>query len=325
MFVEQDIAAHLAANDDSDYPEQIVADMKMLGVFSAGISRSYGGLGLSPDHLSRVIYEMARGWQSLAGLLGSHYRACACIAACGTDKQKDLLLGEVVHRAAVFAYAHKEDGLRDPMELRTTAVVRGRTGLLTGTKHWVTNGSRATHMLVIAHWSERVGAIVVNPHSPGVALSDEIRRPGMRGASLNEVEICSYEFDPVLEAIGGPDFDIGPYLHESMPRSSLTFAARSVASAEALNDWIREYLKGTLPARPPTARAAISLRLGELATWVFAMRSAWQAAVRSGEATQIYQAKVFCSSMLQKVIELVAALGGGRSFAGLDPMPLSVS
>ena len=57
---------------DDEYPEEIVAQMKEMGLFGAVIDQEYGGLGLSVSTYAKIVEKIACVWMSLTGVFNSH-------------------------------------------------------------------------------------------------------------------------------------------------------------------------------------------------------------------------------------------------------------
>src|SRR5260370_7914692 len=73
-FVDRDVmpvATELEHRDE--YPHELVAKMKELGLFGATIPPDYGGLGLSFVGYAQIMAELTLGWMTLAGLITSHF------------------------------------------------------------------------------------------------------------------------------------------------------------------------------------------------------------------------------------------------------------
>ena len=85
-FVEKEVipvADELEHRDE--FPERIVEGMKELGLFGCNVPSEYGGLELDNTTFAMIIEELARGWMSVVGPLGTHsvlggvhQRACPC-------------------------------------------------------------------------------------------------------------------------------------------------------------------------------------------------------------------------------------------------------
>src|SRR5690348_8507831 len=76
------VASDLEHNDT--YPEELVEQMKALGLFGCRIAPEHGGLGLDTVTYARLIEELAAGWMSLTGVLNTHTMAGTLIGRFGT-------------------------------------------------------------------------------------------------------------------------------------------------------------------------------------------------------------------------------------------------
>ncbi|HCU89778.1 MAG TPA: acyl-CoA dehydrogenase, partial [Gammaproteobacteria bacterium] len=88
-FLERDVkpyAHELEANDE--YPEDIVAAMKELGLFGAIIDPEYGGLGLSASTYAKIVERVSTVWMSITGIFNSHLIMAAAVQRFGTKEQK---------------------------------------------------------------------------------------------------------------------------------------------------------------------------------------------------------------------------------------------
>src|SRR5262249_34799322 len=74
---------------DNAYPGELIEAMKQLGVFGLAVPQDYGGSGVSTPCFALVTEELARGWMSLAGAMGSHSVVARLITVFGTEAQKD--------------------------------------------------------------------------------------------------------------------------------------------------------------------------------------------------------------------------------------------
>ena len=88
-FVDTEILPVATELDHADdYPDQIVAGLKRLGVFGLCIAEEYGGLGESLLTYALVAEEIARGWMSISGIINTHFIVAYLIARHGTGEQK---------------------------------------------------------------------------------------------------------------------------------------------------------------------------------------------------------------------------------------------
>src|SRR5262247_2109932 len=92
-FVARDVIPVANELEHADeYPTDIVATMKELGLFGITIAEEYGGLGLDLLTYIGVVEELAYGWMSLSGVVNTHTIATYLVVHNGTDEQKRRLL-----------------------------------------------------------------------------------------------------------------------------------------------------------------------------------------------------------------------------------------
>ena len=72
-FVErQVIPAAGRLENHNEYPHEIIETMKDFGLFGCNVPEEYGGLGLSYMTFALIVEELARGWMSIVGPIGTH-------------------------------------------------------------------------------------------------------------------------------------------------------------------------------------------------------------------------------------------------------------
>ena len=79
-FLEREVkpvARDLELGDE--YPHEIVAKMRELGLFGATIGVQYGGLGLSAATYAKIVERVSAVWMSVSGIFNSHLIMCAAI------------------------------------------------------------------------------------------------------------------------------------------------------------------------------------------------------------------------------------------------------
>src|SRR5437868_7625985 len=88
-FVVKDVLPVASDLEHADeYPTELVAQMRALGLFGATIPVEHGGLGLDVATYARIVEELAAGWMSLTGILNTHMIAATLIAQHGTADQR---------------------------------------------------------------------------------------------------------------------------------------------------------------------------------------------------------------------------------------------
>ena len=89
-FVDRDVKPAVRELEHADtYPEELIEQMKQLGVFGLAIPSPWGDAAVSTPCYAGVTEELARGWMSLAGAMGGHTVVAKLLLAYGTEEQKD--------------------------------------------------------------------------------------------------------------------------------------------------------------------------------------------------------------------------------------------
>src|SRR5581483_7872847 len=92
------------------YPDKLVGQMKQLGIFGLAVPEPYGEAAVSAQCYAAVTEELARGWMSLAGVMGGHAVVCKLILEFGTEEQKDRYLRRLATGELRAAMALTEPG-----------------------------------------------------------------------------------------------------------------------------------------------------------------------------------------------------------------------
>src|SRR5690606_2574990 len=89
-FVQRYIAGNAQNLEESDhYPEDIVSQIKDMGLFGIAIPHEYGGIDLSIPTYAKVMEELAYGWTTLNCFINGHSSASSILTQHGTEQQKN--------------------------------------------------------------------------------------------------------------------------------------------------------------------------------------------------------------------------------------------
>ena len=77
------------------YPEEIVDDMKAMGLFGMLVPEEFGGIAIDAVSYSVVFEEISKAWMGVAGILGSHSLATLMLARSGTPEQRERWLPDL--------------------------------------------------------------------------------------------------------------------------------------------------------------------------------------------------------------------------------------
>jgi alkylation response protein AidB-like acyl-CoA dehydrogenase len=195
------------------YPASLIDQMKQLGVFGLLAPSEYGGVDVSAACFALVAAELARGWMSLAGSMGSHSVVTFLIKTFGTPAQRSEWLPRLATGEVRAAMALTEPGGGSDLQAMTTvAQPDGDDLVIRGAKTWITNARRAGLIALLCRTTQGHGrsassraegfAVVLVPAGAGYQVSRDLPKLGYKG-----VESCEVLFDgvrvPSSCALGG--------------------------------------------------------------------------------------------------------------------------
>ncbi len=177
-----------------------------LGFCGVDSPEAYGGLGLGKNLAARILehlslngsFSVTIGVTSGIGQVG--------LALYGSDEQKQQYLPRLAAGEWMGAYALSEpDSGTDALALATRAEDRGDKWVLNGTKMWISNAAWADLFLVMAKVEgDEITAFLVERGFPGVSVSREEDKLGLRGSSTARLELENAEVpkENLLHVVG---------------------------------------------------------------------------------------------------------------------------
>ncbi len=278
-FVERSIlpVAHdLEARDE--YPHEIVAEMKELGLFGATIAPEYGGLGLSAATYAGIVERITAGWMSISGIVNSHLIMAAAVERFGTDQQKRRFLPRFARGELRGGIALTEpDCGTDLQAVRTRAERAGNAYTVTGTKTWITNSVEGDILAVLVKTDS-----AAEPRHRGMSLllieqgagmeARRLGKLGYRGVDTGEVVLdrCQVPFDNL---VGGEEGRGLQQILAGLELGRINVAARGVGIARVCLEKSLEYAQVRRTFGKPIAEhQAIRIKLADMATRVEAAR-----------------------------------------------------
>ena len=298
-----------------EYPEEIVEQMKGLGLFGATIAPEYGGLGLSAT--------IASVWMAPVGIFNSHLIMAACVQRNGTEAQKRRWLPR-------FATGEIRGGIgltepnagTDLQSIRTVARRDGDDYILDGTKTWITNGVYGSCFGVLvktdptAQPRHKGMSMFLCEKGPGFKAAKKIRKLGYK--SIDSAELVFEGFRVSAEnLIGGVEGRGFQHAVGGLELGRINVAARGAGiAAGALRDALRYAQQRETFGKPIAQHQAIQLKLADMATRVEASRLLIEQAARkydTGERCDLESsmAKLFASEAgVENSLEAMRIFGG---------------
>ncbi|MCL2581450.1 MAG: acyl-CoA dehydrogenase family protein [Streptosporangiales bacterium] len=334
-FVDAEVIGVANDLDHADeYPHEIVARLKDLGVFGLTIPEQYGGLGEGLLTYALVVEELSRGWMSLSGIINTHFMVAYLISAHGTQEQKDYFLPRMATGEARSAFSMSEPGLgSDVAAIRTTARRDGGDYVLNGQKMWLTNGGTSNVVLLLVKTDEgakqphkNLTAFLVEKDPgtgetrPGLTIPGKIHKMGYHGVDTTELLLddCRVPASAVLGEKPGRGFY---QLMDGIELGRVNVAARGCGVA------LRAFELGVRYARQRETfgkkigdHQAIGFKLAEMATKVTSAHQMMVMAARRKEAggqsdVEAGMAKYLAAEYCKEVVEDSLRIHGGYGYS----------
>src|SRR5690348_14821358 len=216
-FVDKEIIPHAQELEHADtYPQDIVDQMREMGLFGLMIPEEYGGLGESLLTYALCVEELARGWMSVSGVLNTHFIVAYMLRQHGTEAQKQRFLPRMATGETRGAFSMSEPELGSDVAAIRTRAQRNSDGTYTidGQKMWLTNGGSSTLVAVLVRTDEgsdkphrHLTAFLVEKPTgfgevvPGLIIPGKIDKLGYKGIDTTELIFDGYaaSADDILE------------------------------------------------------------------------------------------------------------------------------
>src|SRR5687768_5790628 len=224
--------------EEDEVPDEIVREMRDLGLFGLSIPEEYGGLELTMSEEVRLALELGRTTPAFRSVFGTNVGiGSQGLVMAGSDAQKQEWLPGIASGEIVTSFALTEPGAgSDSASVQTRAVRDGDVYKMSGTKRFITNADKASLFTVMARTGEPgakgVSAFLVPAGLSGVSVGRPEKKMGQQGA-----HVCDVNFDeapvPAANRLGeeGEGFRIAMRV---LDRGRLPTAAVCVGIAEGL-------------------------------------------------------------------------------------------
>jgi len=272
-WLARDVRPHVRALEHDDvYPQDMVEQMKELGLFGATIGQAYGGLGLSATTYARIVQRVSEVWMSLTGIFNSHLIMAACVERNGTEAQKQRYLPRFASGEVRGGLALTEpDCGTDLQAIRTRAMREGDEYVINGTKTWISNGihGQAFALLVKtdpnAEPRHKGMSMFIAEKGPGFTVSRKLEKVGYKGIDSAELIFTDYRV-PASALIGGQEGRGLQTALGGLELGRINIAARGCGLAKAaLDDSLRYAQLRKTFGKPIAEHQAIALKLAEMA------------------------------------------------------------
>lgn len=210
-----------------------------LGLLCCSIPEQYGGGGGSFAHDLAVFEAQARALDTGLGNTVHSGIVAHYILAYGTEQQRRRWLPDMASGKAIAAVAMTEPGAgSDLKNIKTTAIREGDHYVINGSKTFISNGSMADLIVVVAKTDPTAGAkgvsliVVETGDCPGFSRGRVLDKVGQHGNDTSELSFTDVRV-PVGNLLGGEEGRGFGQLMTQLAQERLVIGVQAVAAIEA--------------------------------------------------------------------------------------------
>ncbi len=342
-FAERAVLPRAAEIEEKDFSvtRHLLRQAGDLGLLGVDVPEQYGGLELDKV-TSAIVADRIAVYGSFSVAFSAHTGIGTLpLVWYGSREQKEKYLAKLVSGEWVSAYALSEASSgSDAMNIRTQARLSpdGKHYILNGEKMWISNAGIASLFTVFAKIDgEKFSAFLIEAGSQGLTIGKEEHKMGIRGSSTCPL-VLSDCMVPVENLLGEPGkghhiafniLNVGRY----------KLGAAAVGGARyALRNGVRYGKERIAFGKPVTSFGLVQEKIAESAALIFAGEAlvyrvvgAIDAALADvdksspNESQEVQKrieeyaiecsiVKVWCSEMLERVVDQMLQIHGGYGY-----------
>lgn len=330
-FAVEELKPGAARRDETgEFPWPEVRKLQGMGLFGLVFPREYGGGGRDFVSFAVAVEELARVDASLTITLLAHTLCAGHISAFGSPEQKREWLAPLATGKRLGAWALTEPtGGSDAGAIGTAAVADGGDWLISGNKFFITNGSQADTLVVMAvtepaRGAKGISAFIVPADSPGLGKGKNLDKLGFRasdtvGLMLKEVRV------PGENLLGGPNQGFSQAM-AVLDTGRIGMAAMAVGIGRGCLEESIDYAgKREAFGHPIADFQAIQWMLADTATELDAARLLLHRAARLRDAGERFtreaaMAKLYASEAAMRAAAKAVQIHGGHGYTRAFPV-----
>jgi citronellyl-CoA dehydrogenase len=333
-FVENEITPHVDAWEEQRiFPaHQLLKKMGDLGLLGLSYPEAYGGGGVDYWYNVVLLEELAKSGCSGVpmGIAVHTDMATPALAEFGSEELKQRYLVPAIAGDMVSAIAVSEpDAGSDVAAIRTRATLEGEEYVINGSKMWITNGTQADFLTLLARTSDERGfggmsLIIVPTDLPGFSVSRKLEKLGNHSSDTGILSFDNVRV-PVTNRIGpeGRGFMVQM---KQFQRERLAGVLMSVSGMERVIRMTIDYCRQrTAFGKPLIENQWIYFRICELLSEVEAVRQLAYHCVRVYVAgrdmtREVSMAKLKAGRLAREVADSCLQFHGGMGYVEEYPI-----
>ena len=308
-------------------PDEILTEMRDMGLFGLTIPEEFGGAGMNISQYVRTIRELSYAMPCFRSITSINIgMVCSALKNGGTaEQQAEWLPRLAAGDIASFGLTEPGSG-SDSAAMQTTATRSGNGYVLSGTKRYITNAPFAKVALIMARTNKdalpknaHVSAFMVPMDSPGISVGKSDKKMGQAGSHI--ADIVMDDVHVAGEALlGGEEGKGFVTAMQSLDNGRLSVGAAAAGYARRAVDSALRYANERKAFGEPIANfQLIQQMLAESDIEIYAAECMLEDAARRADAgervlRQAAAAKVFATEMCGRVVDRVVQIYGGAGY-----------
>ena len=325
-FAETEMRPHIMAWDNAQhFPIELVPKLAALGLMGIQFPDSDGGAGMSGVDYCICIEELSRVDPSVSLSVAAHNGlGAAHIAMFANAGLKAQFLPPLARGEKLAAWGLTEPGSgSDAAAMRTTAVRDGDGWVLNGSKAFITHGTSADTMVVMAvtnrdKGSKGISAFIVERGTAGMTAGKKEDKLGMRASETSEVIFQNCRI-PAAQLIGEEGQGFIQTL-QVLDAGRIGIAALAVGLAQGAFEAARDYTAqrhqfGRAIGSFPSIRERLAVHESQVeSARLLTYRAAWLKDHGRRMTLESAMAKLFASEIAVRAAEDCVQMHGGYGF-----------
>jgi acyl-CoA dehydrogenase len=224
-------------------PDDILDEMRAMGLFAVTTPEAYGGAGMNIAQYVEFIRQLSYAMPCYRSITSINIgMMCSAILKSGTPEQRAEWLPRLA-AGEIGSFGLTEPGSgSDSAAMQTMATRDGNGYVLNGTKRYITNAPFAKVALIMARTSKEalpknahVSAFIVPMDTPGISVGSSDKKMGQAGSHIADIimEDVHIPGDALLGGVEGKGFQIAM---QSLDNGRLSVAAGAAGYARRILD-----------------------------------------------------------------------------------------
>ncbi|WP_224363197.1 acyl-CoA dehydrogenase family protein [Hyalangium versicolor] len=331
-FAKEKVAPQARTFDREEiFPTALFKELAELGLLGVNLPARYGGAEAGVVAYSLAMMEIAAACASTSVAMSVTNMCAELIHAFATEAQRERFVTKLTSGEAVvgaFALSEPHAG-SDPAAMRTTAVRKGDTWVLNGSKQWITSGAHAGVIVVWARTSQQPGnkglsCFIVEGGTKGLIIGKHEDKMGLRSSNTVSLtfEDCTIPADQLLGK-EGEGFKLAMV---ALDGGRIGIASQACGVARAALEATVRYTKDRQAFKQPVAEFQVprfmmaDMKVQLSAAELLTLRAAYLKETGKPFTREASMAKLYASEMANRVCDKAVQLHGGYGY--IDEFPV---